>query len=143
MSVVVGVSPTTGSPLALRWGADEARLRGVALRAVLAWRPARPPGAAGGRPPLGLSGSPDPAADAYRTLTGYVTDALGADVAVECAAVKGNAVNALLAAARDADLLVVGEPRPGRLAGVRSGLIAPQLVQRARCPVVVMPPASS
>ena len=43
MSVVVGVSPKTGSPTALRFGAEEARRRGTELRAVTAWRPSSPP----------------------------------------------------------------------------------------------------
>lgn len=145
MTVVVGVSPTTGSPAALRWGAEEARLRGVPLVAVLAWRPPRPPGAPGGRPPVGVAeiASEDPAAEADNKLRSYVADALGADVDVECVAVRGSEVNALLSAAKGAQLLVVGEPRPGRLASMLASLVAPQLVLKAHCPVVVMPSAAA
>jgi nucleotide-binding universal stress UspA family protein len=144
-AVVVGVSPTSGSPAALRWAAEEARLRGAPLRAVMAWRPPRPPAAPGGRPPAGLpTESVDPEATAHARLVDFVGAALGAarsDTAIDCVVVKGSALNALRSEARYADLLVIGEARPGRLNSVRSGLVAPKLVLDAGCPVVVMPPA--
>jgi hypothetical protein len=56
-------------------------------------------------------------------------------------AVRGNAVSALLSSADDAQLIVVGEPRPGRVAAVRASLVAPVLVAQAECPVVAMPGA--
>jgi nucleotide-binding universal stress UspA family protein len=144
MTIVVGVSPTTGSPAALRWGAAEARLRGVGLRAVLAWRTPRPPGAPGGRPPATTSvGSDDYAGDAEAKLHEFVSTALGSDEGVECVVVKGTEVNALLTAASGADLLVVGEPRSGRLASMVNSLVAPQVVLKADCPVVVMPAAAA
>jgi nucleotide-binding universal stress UspA family protein len=141
--IVVGVSPNTGSPAALRWAAEEAALRGTKLRAVLAWRPPRAPAAPGGRPPATVvsTASTDHAAVAEEALRGYVAKALGSDDAVECRAVKGNAVSALLAAAADAQLVVVGEPRPGRVAAVRASLVAPVLIAQAKCPVVAMPGA--
>jgi nucleotide-binding universal stress UspA family protein len=139
-AVVVGVSPTTGSPAALRWGAEEAKLRGATLRAVMAWRAPRPPAAPGGRPPTSAPATTDEAAaDAERILRAYVDEALDFPADVQCEVVKGSAVTALLATARDAQLLVVGEPRPGRLANVRSSLVAPQVVVKSPCPVVVMP----
>jgi nucleotide-binding universal stress UspA family protein len=144
MTVVVGVSPTTGSPAALRWGADEARMRGVGLRAVLAWRLPRPPAAPGGRPPATTSvGSSDYAGDAETALRDFVATALGTADGVECMVVKGSEVNALLTAASGADLLVVGEPRAGRIASMVNSLVAPQVVLKAECPVVVMPSAAA
>ncbi|PZS26509.1 MAG: hypothetical protein DLM58_20595 [Pseudonocardiales bacterium] len=143
--VVVGVSPTTGSPSALRWAADEALLRGTKLRAVMAWRPPRPPAAPGGRPPATVASqaSTDYAAVAENALRGFVTKALGSDEGIECAAVKGNAVSSLLAVSDDAQLMVIGEPRPGRLASVRASLVAPQILHKAHCPVVVLPAATA
>jgi hypothetical protein len=144
MTVVVGVSPTTGSPAALRWAADEAQRRKVPLRSVLAWREPRPSAAPGGRPPASAGPGPDTdlAGDAERTLREFVRTALGNDDGVECVAVKGGAVNALLSAADGAELLVVGEPRRGRIASAKvARLVAPQVVLRAPCPVVVMPAA--
>ncbi len=146
MTIVVGVSPTSGSPSALRWAADEAKLRNVPLRAVLAWRPPSAPGASGGRPPSGtaFAASGDYAGDAERQLREYVSAALGSDDAVDCVAVHGGPVNALLTNATDAELLVVGEPRRGRLASERSArLVAPRVVLKAPCPVVVMAGAAA
>jgi nucleotide-binding universal stress UspA family protein len=139
--VVVGVSPTTGSPKAIRWAADEARLRGAPLVAVMAWRPPRPPAAPGGRPSSVSTGSAgdDHAKVAEENLRGFVAVALGAVGDVECRALRGTAVTSLLAAARDAQLLVVGEPRSGAMGSVRSSLVAPKVVLKADCPVVVMP----
>ena len=140
MTVVVGVSPTTGSPAALRWAAEEAKLRDIPMRAVMAWRTPRPPAAPGGRPPAGVESVADDnyAGTAEETLRGFVTEALGSDVGVDCVVVRGSAVKALLSTAQGADLLVVGEPQAGRLGSVRTSLVAPQVVLRSPCPVVVM-----
>ncbi len=140
--VVVGVSPRTGSPAALRFGAEEARLRDMPLHAVMAWRPPRPPAAPAGRPPAGTVSTPaEYEAEAELTLTEYVETALGSTVGVACTVVRGSEVNALLTAARDAALLVLGEARAGRLGAAVTRLVAPQVVRKSQCPVVVMPSA--
>src|ERR1700709_136580 len=77
-AVVVGVSPTTGSPTALRWAADEAKIRSVPRRAVMAWRPQRPPWAAGGRPPMTLAQTnTEREEEAQQLLRGFVVTAIG------------------------------------------------------------------
>jgi nucleotide-binding universal stress UspA family protein len=141
MSIIVGVSPRSGSPNALRWASEEAKLRGTTLEAVMAWRPPRAPGAPGGRPPATVASiaSDDYAGEAMLALRGFVTEALGDGADVECHVVRGSAASALLSSAGRAQLLVLGEPRPGRLSGVKSSLLAPQLVLKARCPVLVLP----
>ncbi|HEV7205629.1 MAG TPA: universal stress protein [Jatrophihabitans sp.] len=140
-SVVVGVSPRTGSPAALSWASTYAALRKTTVTAVLAWRPARPPAAPGGRPPGSLlSGDlPDPEREAEARLASFVAAALGPDHGVQCRVLRRNEVSALLECGAGAELIVLGEPSPGRLASVRAGLVAPQVIRRARCPVVVMP----
>ena len=85
--------------------------------------------------------SDDYGRDAEERLRGYVQSALGSDADVDCVVVHGSEVNALLSSARGAHLLVIGEPRPGRLASMMSSLTAPQVVLKAECPVVVMPSA--
>jgi nucleotide-binding universal stress UspA family protein len=139
--IVVGVSPTTGSPRALRWAADYARTHGAQLRAVMAWRPPRAPAAPAGRPPATAVGiaSTDYAKEAEDRLREHVAAALDDTDEIECRAVRGSAVSSLLAASADAELLVVGETRAGRAGAVRTGLVAPQVVLKASCPVVVMP----
>ena len=143
--VVVGVSPDSGSADALRWAAREAQLRGAPLLAVLAWRPPRPTTTPGNRPPVTLPRKLEEYDDlAARSLRGYVDAALGEDADVGCAAIHGKAVKVLLGAAANAQLLVVGEPRPSRFSAVRhqvgpvKGAVA-DLVSHAPCPVVVMP----
>lgn len=138
--IVVGVSPTSGSPAALQWAATEAALRSLPLRAVMAWRNPRAPVASGTRPPIpaGATGS-DLAAETEETLRTFVAKALGNDADVECSVVRGSAVNALVNAASNASMLVIGEPRGGTMSKVRTSLVAPQVVLKARCPVVVMP----
>ena len=138
--VVVGVSPRSGSPTALRWAAAEAALRSTRLRAVMAWKAPSAPGTSGTRPPLGLDRDPmAPAVEAEDRLRGFVDAALGAGHGVECSVVHGSELTALVTAAEGAALLVIGEPTAGRAAAMRAGLVAPQLVFKSRCPVVVMP----
>ncbi len=138
--VVVGVSPRSGSPSAIGWAAAEARLRGARLRAVMAWRSPTPSGAVGTHPTPGLAaGHPDPAEDAEERLRTFVVEALGSADEVDCSVVRGGELAALTAAAAGAALLVIGEPGPGRAGAVRAGLVAPQLLRKASCPVVVMP----
>lgn len=143
MTIVVGVSPTTGSPSALRWAAAEAQLRGAPLKAVMAWRTPRPAGAPGTRPPAIGRASDDYPGDADRQLREFVRAALGSDDGVTCEVVQGSEVNALLSSAQGANLLVIGEPQPGRLSSMMSSLTAPQVVLKAECPVVVMPSSVS
>lgn len=76
----------------------------------------------------------------FAKLTHRMVDStLGDRGAVDCVTVRGTAVNALLNQSADAQLLVIGEPRPGRMASMLASMVAPQIVQRARCPVVVLP----
>src|SRR4051794_14483060 len=111
--IVVGVSPSSGSPEALRWAADEARLRQSTVRAVLAWHAPRPPAAPGAKPTTTLASvtddvTADPAEKASARLDEFVEAALGATDGVQREVVKGGVVTALLSAAADAQLLVVG-----------------------------------
>ena len=135
MSVVVGVSPKTGSPTALRFAAEEARRRGTDLRAVTAWRPSNPPMTAGARPP---GTNYDPEAEfrsAIEQLEGQVRSALGPDASARAEVVHGGKVRVLLQAAETADVLVLDAPRRPRLGPV----LAHRLVYVAECPIITMP----
>jgi nucleotide-binding universal stress UspA family protein len=143
VTIVVGVSPITGSPQALRWAAEEARLRNVSVRAVLAWRMPSPAAAPAGRPPGGTGEANDGnyLAAAELALREHVRTALGDAGNVQCVVTRGNAVNGLLSHAEDADLIVIGETEESRMSNVRAGLATPRLLGRAKCPVVVIPSA--
>lgn len=154
LPIVVGVSRSSGSPAALRWALEESRVRGVPMVALRAYRV---PGTAAGsvRPmPSRVADSDDPlrtaALDALRTdvrraLGSSADGAGGADATagldqmggVELRAVRGARARVLLEASDAASLLVVDAPRRRE---IRTGpTFAAQLVQRARCPVVIMP----
>lgn len=143
--IVVGVSRRTGSPDAVRWAAAEAQLRDAQVLAVTAWRGPRPPAAAGGRPP---AITPEPVEEAFaqeeQRIADRLAELLGGDLAamrVEYTLRHGSAASVLLAASATAQLLVLDSPRTGTFASVAKSLIAPQVVFKAPCPVVLMPPA--
>jgi len=132
-NVAVGIDGSDGSLHALRWALQEARLRGARLRAVLAWSYLD-------QPPDGF----DPAYsedDARRQLDqALVAGAVDADgVEIERVVVCGLPSRALLDAARDADLLVVGSRGLGGFKGLLLGSVSQQVTQHAQCPVVVVP----
>jgi Universal stress protein family len=139
-TVVVAVSPTSGSPTALKWGADEAARRRSGLVAISAWRPPRAPIAPGGRPP-GVSYDPDAAiAAAKAQLEEHVRAALGDGASVATEIVHGSTFRVLLQASETADLLVLDAP--SRVEFPEAPLLAHRLVYAAECPVVIMPPSS-
>lgn len=135
MSVVVGVSPRTGSPTALRFAAEEARRRGTDLRVVTAWRPSNPPMTSGARPPATHYDPEAEFQDATERLRSQVRSALGDDANVRLEVVHGGKVRVLLQAAETADVLVLDAPRRPRLGPV----LAHRLTYVAECPVVTMP----
>jgi nucleotide-binding universal stress UspA family protein len=114
--IVVGANGSPGSVAAVRWAAAEARLRDAELRVVVAYhRPAEP------------GGTMHDAIRQARTVA--------PDVDVRGVAVPGYAVPALLRAAQDAALLVVGENGGG---GLSLGAVGSQVATSARCSVVVV-----
>ena len=152
--IVVGVDGSQGGLKALDWALAEARLRRASLRVVHAWMlpliEALPEPWVVGSPSVG------PSTDEVRNhVEAAARDVLSASVdrarstapEVEIAGelVEGRAAVALLDAARDADLLVVGSRGRGGFAGLLLGSVSGQCVHHARCPVVVVPekPASA
>ncbi len=134
--IVVGVDGSEGAGHALRWAATEARLRGLPLVAVMAW------GYLDQR-------HPDPQApfdpryheaEAQLALASYVTAVLGPDAVdeVELRPECDLAAPALLEAAREASLLVVGARGHGGFAGLLLGSVTRRVLRDARCPVAVI-----
>lgn len=139
--IVVGVSPVTGSRAALQWAVAEARLRHGRVRAVMAWRGFGLPGAVYGRPPARaiIDAAPEQRR-AEQALGEFVADALGEDHDVELRAVEGKAKAVLLQEAQEAALLVLDSPAVAKLYDPSARRLAPELIYRSPCPVVVMPP---
>ena len=134
-TVVVGVSPTSKSPTALDWARAQAGSAGKVV-AVRAWRMPNPQATPSGTPAGRIARPEDVETQASAALAQDVAAALGADHGVELRLVRGSKYGVLLAAAADADLLVVDAPRQ-LLAGP---MFAHRLIYAASCPVVVMPP---
>lgn len=138
-TVVVGVSPRSSSPTALRWAHEQARGRDGRVVAVRAWRAQTPQATPSGTTAARVGLASDAEHDAMARLLADLTDVLGPDHGVEPRVVRGDRLRALLDAADGADLLVVDAPRSVSA----SPLFAQRLVYAATCPVVVMPPRIS
>src|ERR1039458_293696 len=131
--IVVGVDGSEPSLKALRWAAQQARLTGATLRVLTTWEVAT---GTGWVPTFPVDY--DPQAVARQALDEAVTETLGADpdVAVERIVKEGHAAPILLAAAKDADLLVVGSHGHGAFAGMLIGSVSEHLVRHAPCAIV-------
>ncbi|MFJ8114317.1 universal stress protein [Streptomyces sp. NPDC096132] len=134
--VVVGVGDKSADSAALRFAAEEARLRRATLDAVRAWRC---PAHESTDHPL-LAGEParlheQHAAEVLEKAVRHVPT----DVEVRPRTVEGPARTVLLAASHEADLLVVGARRnPGHL-GLQLGRVAHGVLHHAACAVAVVP----
>lgn len=133
--IVVGVDGSEPSLNALRWAAEQARMTGATLRVLTTWQVAT---GTGWVPTFPVDY--DPQAVARQALDEAVTETLGADpdVAVERIVKEGHAAPVLLAAAKDADLLVVGSHGHGAFAGMLIGSVSEHLVRHAPCAIVVV-----
>ncbi|PWI45712.1 universal stress protein [Streptomyces sp. ICBB 8177] len=119
---------TARVPAPAAFALDEAAARGGELVAVRAWRRNAP------------DVSPSGDAEAAARLTDAVLGRGRAGVVVRREAVEGPPRRALLAAAADADLLVVGARRHRRHAlGLQLGATSHALLHHAPCPVAVVP----
>ena len=130
--IVVGVDGSEHSAKALRWAIDEAKLRGVRVRAVLTWSYLGQSDAV-----LGAGTTDD---DAQRALRAVIASAAGGDAGlVDPVTVNDLPVDGLLEQARTAELLVVGSRGRGGLKGLLLGSTSRTVVERATVPVVVIP----
>jgi nucleotide-binding universal stress UspA family protein len=140
--IVVGADGSDGSKHALEWAAEEARLRELPLNVVFAWQW---PGTyyAG----AGWAGmSPELVGD-FEEIAGQRLEAACAAVApaldglnVNRTLVEGGPAQALVDAAKDADLLVVGTRGHGGFVGLLLGSVSQQCAHHSSCPIVIVPP---
>jgi nucleotide-binding universal stress UspA family protein len=144
-AIVVGVDGSEASREAIRWAAEEARLRSTSLVAVYAWSfiPPQPIGDPGMLAvPVGdLPGQLDAEKDAARAaLDAAVDEVLGGEqgVEVERKLAEGDAGDVLVAESADAELLVVGSHGRSGFKAAILGSVSRHVVAHASCPVVVV-----
>lgn len=134
--IVVGIDGSECSFRAVRWARAEARRRDATLEVVMAWH-------WGDQRHLDPNEGFDPEYDqekASKVLDAYLDQALGDDRdGVEARAVLDLPARALMEAAEDADLLVVGSRGRGGFKGLLLGSVSSQVVTHAPSPVVVLP----
>jgi len=143
--IVVGIDGSEASSEALRWAAEEARLRSAPLVAVYAWSfvPPQPIGDPGmlAVPAGDLPGQLDAErAVAEGALESAVSEALGAepDVSVERRLVEGDAGDVLVGESESAELVVVGSHGRTGIRAALLGSVSRHVVNHAACPVVVV-----
>ncbi|WP_341720972.1 universal stress protein [Micromonospora sp. FIMYZ51] len=134
--IVVGVDGSDGGRRALRWAAREAAERNGAVQAVTAWRWDGLDG--------GAMVAPNPVEEKERAealLAREIAAITGDGSAIPVAAevLEGRPAEVLTAAARKADLLVLGSHGHGRLRHTVLGSVSEECVRKATCPVVVIP----
>jgi len=139
--IVVGVDGSDGSLRALRWAAEEARLRDAVLEVVTSWH--YPVLAT--IPAFGVLPPADDMSDEARKglvellESEGITNSSGLTVLETVA--EGPAAGVLVDAAQDADMVVLGSRGHGGFSGLLLGSVSQAVVSHARCPVVVVPPA--
>ncbi len=141
--IVAGVDGSPGSLAALHWAVQEARLRGVAVHAVMVWQHPQFYGAPNGWV-VGMAPSDDTgqilASAANAEVARLGEEAVqGHDVEIVCEAVEGHPAEALVLMAKDAAALVVGSRGRGGFVGALLGSVSQHVVAHARCPVVLIP----
>ncbi len=139
--VVVGVDGSDDARTAADWARREAEAHGGRLVVVHVWSV---PAFAAGPEVLWDSIRVGDYQKAAEQLVADEADRLrasGTGCEIETRLGFGSPVTALLDAAPDAGLIVVGSRGVGRVAGLFLGSVSQAVVTRARCPVLVVPPA--
>ena len=128
--IAVGVDDSPGGRAALEWALAEARQWGATLEVVLAWSYLVQP-VSEFRPDF----DEDTAREVLDTiLAGHDT----AGVELQPRIINDLPVQALLHAANDSDLVVVGARGLGGFTGLLLGSVSQQVATHAPCPVVVV-----
>ena len=137
-TIVVGVDGSEHSVNALRWAVDEARLRNAKLVAVHAW--SLPHVSTTQEAMHLLDVDFEPFREGARKLLEVTVEEAVPEAEVEIAQIvcEGPPAAALIAAAEDAELLVVGSRGLDGFKGLLLGSVSQQVAHHAPCPVVVV-----
>jgi nucleotide-binding universal stress UspA family protein len=137
--IVVGVDGSDGSRRALKFAAEEARLRGLPLHAVMSCHFPQvigPPGAA-----FPVEHVEEVEERARLHLEEILTEELGEHpgITIERSVRSSRAIDLLLEATEGATLLVLGSRGLGGFRGLLLGSVGQQLTTHAPCPVTIVP----
>jgi nucleotide-binding universal stress UspA family protein len=135
-TIVVGVDGSDGSVNALRWALGEARLRTARVRVVLAWSYPQVSTYHEAKHVLDVPFAEDAAAFLDQAVAETAAAAEGLEI--EKKVVEGQAAPALVEAARDASLLVVGSRGVGGFSGLLLGSVSQQCAHHATCTLVIV-----
>jgi nucleotide-binding universal stress UspA family protein len=131
--ILVGVDGSPEGDTALRWAAQEARMRGSSLRVVVAWSDAK--AVFPTRFPLAVG-----LHTAAEDIVDRAVDRLDApDLSIERTVVRGRAPAVLTELACSADLLVVGRRGLGRAREALHGSVSHACAHRSPVTVAVIP----
>ena len=135
--VVVGVDGSEQSLAALEWAITEARLRQGRIRVITAWY----------YPPLASEVGDGVIDESFKQAAEQVqaralSAVAEAGVPATGRVVENSPATALLHAAGDADLLVVGSRGHGAFTGLRLGSVSSQVAHHAPCPVLIVRPGA-
>jgi nucleotide-binding universal stress UspA family protein len=131
--IVVGVDGSPATVAALRWAAGQAALTGAVMEAVVSWDYPSTSGMEFGSMDIDWAGN------ARAALVDALDVALGDEATtVDGTVTRGHPAEVLVAAARGADLLVVGSRGHVALPGGLLGSVSEHVAARASCPVVVV-----
>jgi len=133
--IAVGLDGSAPSREALLWAADQAHLTGSSLRIIMTWEYPQSFGW-----PVAYPEDFDPQQETANALRTLVAEVLGDDppCPVELVAEEGHPGPTLVAAAREADLLVMGSRGHGAFAGMILGSVSEYCAAHSPVPVVIV-----
>jgi nucleotide-binding universal stress UspA family protein len=142
--IVIGFDGSKQSRVALDWAIEESRYRNAELRiltvwnkAPMAWYPAMLETAAG---EIVAEDSPELQAEALSAEAAQ--SAAGVNVVTQTIK-NDSAASAILEAAREADLVILGSRGHGGFAGLHIGSVSAQVSSHSPCPVLVVRPKTA
>jgi nucleotide-binding universal stress UspA family protein len=136
--IVAGVDGSPPSIAALRWAVRQAEVTGGTVDAIMAWEFPVVGGSYGWAPTVPFDDT-DYSELAVKTLSAAVAEVGPPPGAVvNQIVIEGNAAQVLLDAAKDADMIVVGNRGHGAFAEALIGSVSVRCLHHATCPVVVV-----